>query len=398
MKKILNLLTIAVLLMAVLTSCNKDVAVTGVKLDETSLTLGVGESKTLIATVLPEKATNKLVTWTSSNILVASVMPNGLVTGIIKGEATIVVTTSDGSFTASCLVKVDDISVTGITLNKTTLPLEVGKSETLIATVQPEGATNNTVIWTSSDNLIATVANGFVTAIGNGLATVTATTFEGNYTATCTVMVGYKLPAVSTFSATGIIHNKATLGGNITDVGFPSYTEKGICFSLNQNPTTSDSKLIVAGSGTGYYSTDATDLSENTTYYVRAYAINTLGIAYGEQISFTTTDLSQSAAVRFEVKYNFLGYLKAMGVFNIYGEELVSFYGNSISPYFMIPSGTHIPKWYYYNSYMGIDRWENCLSSPYTYNFQVGRKYTVISAPEYGSQYPAFSVTDDGPM
>ena len=245
--------------MAVFTNCNKDVAVTEVKLNETSLTLGVTETKTLIATVLPEKATNKAVAFTSSNPIVATVLPNGLVTGITKGEATILVTTADGGFTASCQVKVEDISVIGISLNKTTLSLEIGSTETLIATVQPESATNKTVIWTSSDLLVATVVNGFVTAIGNGLATITATTFEGNFTATC--------------------------GGNVTNDGNGTVAERGICWSTSQNPTINDNKAA-SGSGTGSFTGKLTGLSVGNTYYVRAYATNSAGTAYGEQRSF----------------------------------------------------------------------------------------------------------------
>jgi uncharacterized protein YjdB len=100
------LFTIAALLIAVLTNCNKDIAVTGVKLEENSLTLEVGKTKTLIATVLPENATNKLVTWVSSDITVATVTSSGEVTTLTIGEAIIVVTTIDGNYTAECTVTV----------------------------------------------------------------------------------------------------------------------------------------------------------------------------------------------------------------------------------------------------------------------------------------------------
>jgi len=387
MKKIFNLLTISALLMAVLTNCNK--VVTGVTLNETSLTLGVGESKTLIATVLPEKATNKTVIWVSSNPVVATVLPSGLVTAISNrsGETTIEVTTADGGFTANCKVKVDDVSVTGISLNKTTLSLSIGGTETLIATVLPESATNKTVIWTTSNPLIATVVNGFVTGIGNGLATITATTFEGNFSDHCSVMVGYTLPVLTTLPATGIIHNKAILGGNISDVGFPVYTERGICLSTSQNPTINDSKIIVSGNGTGDFIGDATGLSENTTYYVRAYATNLLGTAYGNQISFSTTALSQNASVRFDARNSYGYYFIKMGVFTSSDVELASHnfgYEPGLSPYYVIPAGNHIPKCMT-NEY---PEWQTWLPEPYTYNFQAGRKYTIVDR----------TVIDDGPM
>jgi hypothetical protein len=106
MKKIFYLLTITALLMAALTNCDRDIAVTGVKIDETSLTLGVGETKTLISTVLPENATNKLVTWVSSDMTVATVTSNGKITTHSIGETTIEVRTIDGAFTANCAVNV----------------------------------------------------------------------------------------------------------------------------------------------------------------------------------------------------------------------------------------------------------------------------------------------------
>lgn len=82
------------------------VSVTGVSLSKSSLDLKVGDTETLVATISPSNATNKSVTWTSSNTDVATVSNNGLVTAISNGNATITVTTSDGSFTDTCLVSV----------------------------------------------------------------------------------------------------------------------------------------------------------------------------------------------------------------------------------------------------------------------------------------------------
>jgi N-acetylneuraminic acid mutarotase len=94
------------------------------------------------------------------------------------------------------------------------------------------------------------------------------------------------LPVLTTLSATDITATSATLGGNITDAGDPAYTERGICYATFENPTTSNNKVTISGSGTGNYSTNVTELIQNTTYYVRAYAINAKGTAYGNQISF----------------------------------------------------------------------------------------------------------------
>jgi len=105
MKKIIYVLSLAVMLITVLTTC-KDVSVIGVKLNEISVTLAIGETKTLMATVIPENATNKTVTWTSSNPEVATVSTNGLVTPLSNGITTISVTTVDGNYSENCIVKV----------------------------------------------------------------------------------------------------------------------------------------------------------------------------------------------------------------------------------------------------------------------------------------------------
>lgn len=82
-----------------------------------------------------------------------------------------------------------NVAVTGVTLNKTELPLNVGATETLTATVAPENATNKGVTWTTDKADVATVADGVVTAVAEGTATITATTTDGSFTANCTVTV-----------------------------------------------------------------------------------------------------------------------------------------------------------------------------------------------------------------
>lgn len=167
------------------------VSVTGVSLNKNTLSLDKGTSETLTATVAPSNATNKNVTWTSNNTTVATV-DNGVVTAKAAGTATITVKTEDGNKTASCTVTVAEasvISVTSVTLNKNTLSLEKGSSETLTATVMPSNATNKNVTWTSNNTDVATVNNGVVTAVAAGTATITVKTEDGNKTASCTVTV-----------------------------------------------------------------------------------------------------------------------------------------------------------------------------------------------------------------
>ena len=192
------------------TVSDKEVKVTGVKLNKTATSLLVGGNETLVATILPENATNKKVTWKSSNAAVATVDATGKVTAVKAGEATITVTTEDGGKTATCKVTVSnkEVNVTGVTLNKATLTLIAGASETLTATVAPADATNQKVTWKSSNAAVATVdATGKVTAVKAGEATITVTTDDGAKTAACKVTV--------TMPVSGVTLNKTALTLNI---------------------------------------------------------------------------------------------------------------------------------------------------------------------------------------
>jgi uncharacterized protein YjdB/formylglycine-generating enzyme required for sulfatase activity len=156
---------------------DKTVAVTGVTLNETAFGLNPDDTKDLTATVSPANATNKRVSWLSSVPRVARVDNDGVVTALTDGKTTITVITDDGRKTASCTVTVSSIVVTGVTLDRTQLPLWVGGSDTLTATVSPDEAPNKTVSWETSDSSKVTVdSNGMVTAIAEGTATITART------------------------------------------------------------------------------------------------------------------------------------------------------------------------------------------------------------------------------
>ena len=167
--------------------------VTGVSLDKTNLNLNVGVEATLTPTITPDNATDKSVEWKSDDTGVATVNENGKVTAVGLGTTTITVTTTDGDFKDICTVTVTEpptVSVTSVTLDKTSLTLDVGGSSTLTATVKPDDATNKAVTWSSSNENVATVNNGVVTAVGAGTATITAAASDGSgKTATCEVTV-----------------------------------------------------------------------------------------------------------------------------------------------------------------------------------------------------------------
>jgi formylglycine-generating enzyme required for sulfatase activity len=162
------------------------VAVTGVTLDKKEIVLPVDEQETLTATVLPEQATDKTVTWSSSKTAVATVK-GGIVTGVANGIAIITVSTTDGRM-ARCLVIVG-AGVESVALNKSTLTLRMGKPETLIATVLPANAVSKELNWSSDKPTVATVSGGTVTPVAVGTATITVTTVAGSKRAACNVTV-----------------------------------------------------------------------------------------------------------------------------------------------------------------------------------------------------------------
>lgn len=170
------------------------VPVESVSLDKESAMLETGETLLLTATVLPENAGNKSVTWSSSAENVASVDKNGLVTAKSAGEAVITVVTTDGYKEATCKITVTApvVSVTGVTLNKSALTLEVGEAEKLTATIEPADATDKSLSWTTSDESVAIVdESGVVTALKAGTATITVSAADGK-TAVCEVTVTEK--------------------------------------------------------------------------------------------------------------------------------------------------------------------------------------------------------------
>ena len=180
---------------------------TSIALNQTTATLKATETLTLVATVLPENATDKSVTWKSSNEAVATVDANGLVTAIGVGETTITATTTDGSnLTASCKVTVVPTLAESITLDKTEIRLEATETATLVATVLPELTTDKSIEWSSSDETVAEVdENGVVTAITLGEATITATTTDGSdLSASCNVTVVPTLAETITLDKTEI--------------------------------------------------------------------------------------------------------------------------------------------------------------------------------------------------
>ncbi len=163
---------------------------------------------------------------------------------------------------------------------------------------------NDKTNWTNTSWSLASAANTnktgapsiTITTNMNNAATYVAFMVTGNlyqfdywYIDNVSITAGAATttPTVTTTAASSITSSGAATGGNVTSDGGATVTERGVCYSTSQNPTTSNSK-VTSGTGTGSYTCNLTGLTANTTYYVRAYAINSNGTSYGSQVSFTT--------------------------------------------------------------------------------------------------------------
>ncbi len=159
------------------------VEVESITLNKNALALKVGESDTLTASVAPANATDKTVAWSSDNTEVATVDNNGKVTAVKAGSATI--TAAAGGKSVTCAVTVTQpvvaVEVESVTLSKDSLSLTVGKSSTLTAAVLPSNASNKALTWKSSNEKVATVVNGKVTAKAQGSANIIAQAANGKY-------------------------------------------------------------------------------------------------------------------------------------------------------------------------------------------------------------------------
>ena len=183
-----------------------------ITIDPDSYTMHVGDKKTLTATVWPASTGTGSLSWTSSNNSVATVDANGKVTAVALGTANI--TASQNGMSATCV-----ITVAGISLNKTSTKILIGGTEQLTATVYPSAS----YTWTSSNPAAATVSStGLVTAVAKGTTTITVTTVDGGYTASCTVRVGVR----KTVTTSAINTNSGTF--NINYYGEGSLTAQGL--------------------------------------------------------------------------------------------------------------------------------------------------------------------------
>lgn len=185
--KAFKILAIFALALIGLTSCEEEaqeIFATSVSLDKPSVDIPVGQTIHLSAVIYPATTTDKTIIWSSSDESVATVN-NGTIATLKVGQT--IITATCGEKSASCVVNVIPIEVEEITLNEKEVSLKVGETVSLTATVKPENSTDKTILWSSSDEEIATVKDGVVTAVKIGSATIIAK--AGDKSATCAVTV-----------------------------------------------------------------------------------------------------------------------------------------------------------------------------------------------------------------
>lgn len=164
--------------------------VTKVQLDKSELLMNVRDTKKLSASFEPEDASMPYVMWSSSDESVAVVDAEGNVTAKSKGTATITATAIGEAVSASCTVSTENVPVTGMVIEETSVDMIKGKEYQLTLIFSPENATNRNITWTSDDEDVVVVLNGgLLKAVGEGMATVTGVTEEGEYTDSVRVKV-----------------------------------------------------------------------------------------------------------------------------------------------------------------------------------------------------------------
>ena len=257
------------------------VAVSSISFSSSTTGINVGGSKKLSVIIKPTNASNKSVTWSSSNTSIVSVDQNGKITGKKVGSATITATTKDGGKKATCKVTVtaNTVTVQSIKLNVSTLTIAKGGFTYLSTTITPSNATNQGVTWSSSNSSIVSVdQTGKITGVGVGTATITATTKDGNKKASAKITVS--APAVSSISmsaSSSTIYIGKYLYPTIT-YNPSDATGKSVTWSSsNTSIATVDNTGKVTGVAEGNVTIKATTPNGKTaskTFYIRENPAN----------------------------------------------------------------------------------------------------------------------------
>ncbi|ROL62471.1 T9SS C-terminal target domain-containing protein [Bacteroidetes/Chlorobi group bacterium ChocPot_Mid] len=256
---------------------SNSVPVTSITLNKDTVNLLVGDTTSLIPTVLPENATNKNVIWNSNNPEIASVNSNGLVNALTPGTATITVTTIDGGFEDFCSITVKDniIKVTGINLDKNKIMIAAGHSEQLNFDITPSNATDKRVTWSSDRPDIASVNDsGLVTGhLPDSTTHIYVTTVDGGFSDICEVSVTMDVgvndndfKSVLTISpnpASDYIEFKLSESSKLSEsYSFQIYNTLGVCVMVEQS-TSPIQKIDISHLPSGIYFVKYGNYTEN---------------------------------------------------------------------------------------------------------------------------------------
>ncbi len=236
MRKLILLALMAITALFVSCGPKEDpiVEVTSVSLSQTTLSIARGGTTTLTATVGPHNATDKTVVWSSSNSSVVTV-EKGTVSAVAVGTATITATASGK--TATCEVTVTPKGITSIRLEQGAAELNINEVFTIVSSVEPADA-DETLTWSSSDENVAKVENGKITAVGKGKATITAS--AGTLKVSCYVTVICPINSISLNKSTAQIEEYETL--TLTATVDTAVDDNGEVYGLKVGVTTITAK------------------------------------------------------------------------------------------------------------------------------------------------------------
>ena len=228
---------------------------TGIKLNQSNVTVNLGEKGWIGATYMPSNADDKVLYWTSSNEKVATIN-EGVITPVGVGTATLTATSRAGGKTATCTVTVKDpnsVSLQSIEMKTDKIALKQGETGWVGVTYNPSNVTDKVLTWASSNTDVATVSEGNIKAVGAGTATLTAKSRDGGKTAKCEVTVTdgtVKVQSISLKSTTEILTKGSTK--TIYAVYNPSnVTDKVLTWSSSNTGVATVSEGVVKAVGTG---------------------------------------------------------------------------------------------------------------------------------------------------
>ena len=229
---------------------------TSISLDLKNIEMFVDEEKTLTYKIIPDNTTNKEIMWSSANINIATVDINGKVKAISVGQTNITAKTNN-LVSDICIIKVNPIKATSISLNQSTLNLEISDKQSLSVNFTPINTTNKKIIWNSSNSTIASVSeNGEIIGMGEGTAIITAKSEDGGFTANCNVNVKLK----------GIVLTKASIETlpNQQELIWVNYSTSNTAYTQATWSSSNPSVAKVIGDGIGTNSAVISTLSTGT--------------------------------------------------------------------------------------------------------------------------------------